>query len=147
MIWSNWHLGWPWLCLGGGLVLFAVMFGTYALRGHTTGSRWWDPVWLAWLTVPMLMVHMFEEYGFVRIISLGDVSEPCLTTGRVLGRHKPQPDGELTPVLEVMTVADGGDEGRGGDGTYALTGLRAAGELVVAHSEANLPFILQHLSG
>jgi uncharacterized protein with HXXEE motif len=64
MIWSNWHLGWPWLCLGGGLVLFAVMFGTNALRGHTTGSRWWDPVWLAWLTVPMLMVHMFEEYGF-----------------------------------------------------------------------------------
>jgi Protein of unknown function with HXXEE motif len=64
MVWSNWHLGWPWLCLGGGLVLFAVTFGTNALRGHTTGSRWWDPVWLAWLTVPMLMVHMFEEYGF-----------------------------------------------------------------------------------
>ena len=49
MAWSNWHLGWPWLCLGGGLVLFSVMFGTNALRGHATGSRWWDPVWLAWL--------------------------------------------------------------------------------------------------
>jgi hypothetical protein len=45
-------------------VLFAVMFGTNALRGYTVGSRWWDPVWLAWLAVPMLMVHMFEEYGF-----------------------------------------------------------------------------------
>jgi hypothetical protein len=64
MVWSNWHLGWPWLCLGGGLVLFAVMFGTNALRGHASGSRWWDPVWLAWLAVPMLMIHMFEEYGF-----------------------------------------------------------------------------------
>jgi hypothetical protein len=64
MVWSNWHLGWPWLCLGGGLVLFAVMFGTNALRGNGIGSRWWDPVWLAWLAVPMLMVHMFEEYGF-----------------------------------------------------------------------------------
>jgi Protein of unknown function with HXXEE motif len=64
MVWSNAHLGWPWLCLGGGLVLFAVMFGTNALRGNATGSRWWDPVWLAWLAVPMLMVHMFEEYGF-----------------------------------------------------------------------------------
>ena len=53
----------------------------------------------------------------------------------------------MTPVLEVMTVANGGDEGRGGDGTYTLTGLRAAGEFVVAHSETNLPFILQHLSG
>jgi transposase-like zinc-binding protein len=29
-----------------------------------TVSRWRDPVWLAWLAVPMLMVHMFEEYGF-----------------------------------------------------------------------------------
>jgi len=64
MAWSNWHLGWPWLCLGGGLVLLSVMFGTNALRGHASGSRWWDPVWLAWLAVPMLMVHMFEEYGF-----------------------------------------------------------------------------------
>ena len=64
MVWSNWHLGWPWLCLGGGLVLFAVAFGTNTLRGDASGSRWWDPVWLAWLPVPMLMVHMFEEYGF-----------------------------------------------------------------------------------
>jgi uncharacterized protein with HXXEE motif len=45
------------------LALFAVMLGTNALRGNATGSRWWDPVWLAWLAVPMLMVHMFEEYG------------------------------------------------------------------------------------
>jgi hypothetical protein len=46
------------------LVLFAIMLCTNALRGNATGSRWWDPVWLAWLAVPMLMVHMFEEYGF-----------------------------------------------------------------------------------
>ncbi len=64
MMWSNWHLGWPWMCLGGGLVLFAVLLGKNPPRGRATGSRWWDPVWLAWLTVPMLMVHMFEEYGF-----------------------------------------------------------------------------------
>ena len=64
MVWSNWHLGWPWLCLGGGLVLFAVLLCTNAARSNPSVSRWWDPVWLAWLTVPMLMVHMFEEYGF-----------------------------------------------------------------------------------
>jgi hypothetical protein len=52
MVWSNWHLGWPWLCLGGGLVLFAVMFGTNALRGNAAGSRWWDPVWLAYSESP-----------------------------------------------------------------------------------------------
>ena len=64
MVWSKFDLGWPWLCLGGGLVLFAVMFGTDAMRSRTTGSRWFDPVWLSWLVVPMLMVHMFEEYGY-----------------------------------------------------------------------------------
>jgi hypothetical protein len=51
------------MCLGGALALFAVMFGTNAMRSRSTGSRWWDPVWLAWLVVPMLMLHMFKEYG------------------------------------------------------------------------------------
>jgi Protein of unknown function with HXXEE motif len=64
MVWSNAHLGWPWLCLGGGLALFAVMLCSNAMRSQLTISRWWDPVWLAWLAVPMLMVHMFEEYAF-----------------------------------------------------------------------------------
>jgi Protein of unknown function with HXXEE motif len=63
MVWSIGHLGWPWLCLGGGLSLFAVMLYTDAMRSQLTVSRWRDPVWLAWLVVPMLMVHMFEEYG------------------------------------------------------------------------------------
>ena len=64
MVWSNWDLGWPWFCLGGGVALFVVMFYTNATRCDLSRSRWWDPVWLAWLVVPMLMVHMFEEYGF-----------------------------------------------------------------------------------
>ena len=64
MTWSRWDLGWPWLCLGAGLALFAVLFATNAARSRLNVSRWRDPVWLAWLTVPMLMVHMFEEYGF-----------------------------------------------------------------------------------
>ena len=64
MVWSKFDLGWPWLCLGGGVALFAVMFGTNAIRSKPTDSRWRDPLWLAWLVVPMLMVHMFEEYAF-----------------------------------------------------------------------------------
>jgi hypothetical protein len=40
-------------------VLIAVMLGARALRGSATGSRWRDPVWLGWLAVPMLMVHVF----------------------------------------------------------------------------------------
>ena len=64
MVWSKWDLGWPWLCLGGGLVLFTVLLCTNAGRSKPAVSRWRDPVWLAWLVVPMLMVHMFEEYAF-----------------------------------------------------------------------------------
>lgn len=64
MIWSPWDYGWPYLCLGGGLVMFAVLFLSNVGRSQLAISRWRDPVWLAWLPVPMLMVHMFEEYGF-----------------------------------------------------------------------------------
>src|SRR3954469_15655949 len=39
------------------------MFGTNAMRSDPAVSRSRDPVWLAWLVAPMLMVHMFEEYG------------------------------------------------------------------------------------
>lgn len=64
MAWSNWDLGWPWLCLAGGLVLFTVLLCTNVARSNPAVSRWRDPIWLAWLVVPMLMVHMFEEYAF-----------------------------------------------------------------------------------
>ena len=64
MVWSRFDLGWPWLCLGGGLVLAVVLLATDAARSNLGVSRWRDPVWLSWLVVPMLMLHMFEEYGF-----------------------------------------------------------------------------------
>ena len=63
MVWSKWDLGWPSFNLGGGVALFAVMLWTDAMRSDRSVSRWRDPVWLAWLVVPLLMVHMFEEYG------------------------------------------------------------------------------------
>jgi hypothetical protein len=64
MVWNKFDLGWPWFCLGGAVALFAVMLYTNAARSKPNVSRWRDPVWLAWLVVPMLMVHMFEEYAF-----------------------------------------------------------------------------------
>jgi hypothetical protein len=64
MSWTVGEIGWPWLCLGGGLRLFAVMLGPDLTRSEPGKvSRWHHPVWLAWLLVPVLMVHMFEEYG------------------------------------------------------------------------------------
>jgi hypothetical protein len=49
--------------LGAGIVLLILLFGTNVMRSSPTGSRWWDPVWLAWLTVPMYLLHVFEEYA------------------------------------------------------------------------------------
>jgi hypothetical protein len=36
---------------------------TDAFRGNTKVSRWWDPVWLGWLAVPLYWVHQFEKYS------------------------------------------------------------------------------------
>lgn len=55
-------IGWPWMGFGGALVLLILLFATNIMRGQSGGSRWWDPVWLAWLAVPMYLVHQFEEY-------------------------------------------------------------------------------------
>jgi hypothetical protein len=59
---SKFDLGWPWMGLGAAVVLLILMFGTDTMRSRTTGSRWWDPVWLSWLVVPMYMLHQFGEY-------------------------------------------------------------------------------------
>ncbi|MDF0501448.1 HXXEE domain-containing protein [Burkholderia cenocepacia] len=88
MTWSAWDYGWPYLCLGGGLVMFAVLFLTNVARSDLRVQRWHDPVWLAWLIVPMLMVHMFEEYGFDL---LGRSNAFPVTMCKMLG-YPPYPD-------------------------------------------------------
>ena len=60
---SKFDLGWPWMGLGGAVVLLVLMFGTDIMRSRTSGSRWWDPLWLAWLVVPMYLLHQFGEYA------------------------------------------------------------------------------------
>jgi hypothetical protein len=49
--------------LGAALVILVLMFATDVMRSRTSVSRWWDPVWLAWLAVPMYLLHVFEEYS------------------------------------------------------------------------------------
>ncbi|HEY2559803.1 MAG TPA: HXXEE domain-containing protein [Caldimonas sp.] len=63
MVWSKWDLGWPWMGLGAALVILVLMFATDVMRSRTAVSRWWDPVWLSWLAVPMYLLHIFEEYS------------------------------------------------------------------------------------
>jgi hypothetical protein len=49
--------------VGGAIVMVAVLLMTDAFRSNTTVSRWRDLVWLAWLAVPLYLVHQFEEYS------------------------------------------------------------------------------------
>jgi hypothetical protein len=43
--------------------MVAILLMTDTFRGNTTVSRWRDPVWLAWLAVPLYWLHQFEEYS------------------------------------------------------------------------------------
>ena len=87
---SKFDLGWPWMGLGGAVVLLVLMFGTDIMRSRTSRSRWWDPVWLAWLVVPMYLLHQFGEYALhydVANRSYTIVETVCKTQG-----YAPYPD-------------------------------------------------------
>ena len=53
---------WPWMGLGAAVVMMVLLFCTDLLRSDG-GGRWLDPVWLAWLAVPVYLLHQFEEYA------------------------------------------------------------------------------------
>jgi hypothetical protein len=55
--------GWSFVGLGAAIVLTIFLFATNNLRSTLNTSRWRDPVWLAWLAVPIYLVHQFEEYA------------------------------------------------------------------------------------
>ena len=54
---------WPWIGLGAAIVLVILLFATDWLRNTTTGSRWTDPTWFAWVAAVAYMLHNVEEYG------------------------------------------------------------------------------------
>ena len=54
---------WPFIGVGGAIVMVAILLMTDTFRDNTAVSRWRDPVWLGWLAVPLYWVHQFEEYS------------------------------------------------------------------------------------
>ena len=56
-------LAWPWVGAGGALVLLLMLFFTDSFRSDKSVSRWFDPVWLAWMMVVAYLLHVWEEYG------------------------------------------------------------------------------------
>ena len=59
---------------------------------------------------------MHEQGSQVLTAALRDAEQHGALTARVLARHEPDPGGEVTSVLELAAVADGGDDGGGGLG-------------------------------
>jgi hypothetical protein len=79
---------WPFIGVGGAIVLIAILLTTDTFRSNTTVSRWRDLVWLAWLAVPLYLLHQFEEYS---LQTLGfDYSIQDMIAGK-LG-YPPYPD-------------------------------------------------------
>ena len=54
---------WPFMGIGGAIVIVAILLTTDTFRDDKTVSRWRDPMWLAWLAVPLYWIHQFEEYS------------------------------------------------------------------------------------
>lgn len=54
---------WSSVGLGAAIVLALLLFFTNVCRIQSGGSRWRDPVWIAWLTSLAYLLHNFEEYG------------------------------------------------------------------------------------
>ncbi len=54
---------WPWVGLGGAIVLIILLFFTDVLRTDTSKSRWKDIGWIAWLCTAAYLIHNVEEYG------------------------------------------------------------------------------------
>ncbi len=52
---------WPFLGLALGVLGLAALIAGPRQR---PGSRWRDPQWLVCLTLPVYMIHQFEEHGF-----------------------------------------------------------------------------------
>jgi len=62
-VWTLFDILWPWIGLVAAAVILIFLFTTNTLRLYPNGSRWKDAVWLSWLSVPIYMIHEFEEYG------------------------------------------------------------------------------------
>ena len=75
---SHWfYTVWPFIGVGGAIVMVAILLMTDTFRGNASVSRWRDPVWLAWqwndivwvqkllaLNCFVLILHRFEEYAW-----------------------------------------------------------------------------------
>jgi hypothetical protein len=114
---SWFDIGWPFVGLGGTIVMIAMMMLTDTFRGNTAVSRWRDPVWLGWLAAPIYWVHQFEElnlqvlgfdYSFQEMVCKNfgyppypDCPIPFLLPG---GEHRPDVGGSAAGGLSRQSA-------------------------------------------
>lgn len=61
----------------------------------------------------------YQQAAKVRVACLGDAPQPLFTARAVLPRHQPELGAELAATAEVVAVAHGADQCRGGGLSYA----------------------------
>ncbi len=54
---------WPWIGLGGSIVIFLLLIFSDTFQADKTKSRFYDVSWLSWMIVASYLLHVFEEYG------------------------------------------------------------------------------------
>lgn len=54
---------WPWIGIGGGIVIILLLFFSDTFRSNMSKSRWSDMTWLSWAMVAAYLVHVCEEYA------------------------------------------------------------------------------------
>ena len=54
---------WPWIGLGGGVVIIIMLLFTDKLRSDLTKPRLYDVTWLSWAIAAAYLLHVCEEYG------------------------------------------------------------------------------------
>jgi len=86
-----------------------------------------------------------EQGSQIRIPALGDAAQALDAAGGMLAGHEPEPGGELPAIAEVVPAADCCDDGRSGDGAYAVDLGQPLGALILANESIDLPVVGQHL--
>lgn len=80
MLW----FAWPWVGLGGGIVLLILLLFTDVLRSDPKKTRWIDPVWLSWAVAFVYLPHVCEEYG----MHITDGQFTIITSFKEMGMSK-----------------------------------------------------------
>jgi hypothetical protein len=89
--------GWPWWGLGVAALLVVLLVFTDWFRADRSVPRSRDLAWLAWLPVPVYMIHQFEEHG-VDLVGRHYAFRGSLCEMLGYGARCPIPDSFITAV-------------------------------------------------